>query len=142
MSWDGVISVRFPPRLLGALCIVAKSSKRSLPRAVSFLIQGMKGLTAAELSALSDPPSELDNPKVSLYVGHDCIALLTKASKEAGLSMSSIVRRLAFGLLVDKTIWFVQDEHKRWVLAGVQKSTEIQRDTRGSGRRDEASQPQ
>lgn len=139
MSGEGVISVRFQRRLLDAFCFVAQSSRRTLPGAARFLIQGMKGLTSSQLSALNDPPPELDNTRVSLYVGRDCIALLTEASQKTGLSVSSILRRLAFGL-IDKSIWFVQDDgDKNWRLATVQNNSEDQHNGRGEEEPNEAS---
>lgn len=109
----------------------ALRSKHTLHGATRFLILGLKGLTPDQLSAMPEPPQELDNPRVSLYVGPRCVAALTEASQQTQLSVSSIVRRLAYGLFVDRSIWFVQNStNKEWLLASVQNGSEIRSSNR------------
>jgi hypothetical protein len=128
MSGQGLISVRIPRKLLDAFRIAASRSKRTLNGAARFLILGMKGLSPDQLLAIAEPPQELDNPKVSLYVGRSCVAALTEVSRKTQLSVSSIVRRLAYGLFVDRSIWFVQKSaNKEWLLVSVQNRSEIGR---------------
>jgi hypothetical protein len=126
MSAQRLISVRIPRSLLGAFRVAASCSKRTLHGAARFLILGMKGLTPDQLSAIPEPPQESDNPRVSLYVGSSSVTALREASNKTQLSVSSIVRRLAYGLFVDKSIRFVQNSgNKEWFLVSVQKGSEI-----------------
>jgi hypothetical protein len=121
MSGQGLISVRIPRSLLDVFRTAASRSKRTLHGAARFLILGLKGLTPDELSAIPEPQQELDSPRVSLYVGSQCVATLTEVSQKTQLSVSSIVRRLAYGLFVDRSIWFVQNStNKEWLLVSVQ----------------------
>jgi len=126
MSTQGLISVRIPRLLLDAFRVAASCSKRTVHGAAGFLILGMKGLTPDQLSAIPEPPQESDNPRVSLYVGASCVSALREASQKTQLSVSSIVRRLAYGLFVDKSIRFVQNSSSQeWPLVSVQRSSEI-----------------
>jgi hypothetical protein len=122
MSGQGLISIRIPRRLLDAFRTAASCSKRTLNGAARFLILGMKGLSPDQLLAIPEPSQELDSPRVSLYVGSSCVTALTEASQKTQLSVSSIVRRLAYGLFVNRSIWFVQNSaNKEWLLTSVQK---------------------
>jgi hypothetical protein len=125
MSGQGLISVRIPRSLLDVFRTAASCSKRTLHGAARFLILGLKGLTPDQLSAIPEPPQELDSPRVSFYVGSRCVAALTEVSQKTRLSVSSIVRRLAYALFVDKSIWFVQNSaNKEWFLVSVQNGSE------------------
>jgi hypothetical protein len=121
MSGQGLISVRIPRSLLHVFRTAASCSRRTQHSAARFLILGLKGLTLDQLSAIPEPPQELDSPRVSLYVGSRCVAALTEVTQKTQLSASSIVRRLAYGLFVNKSIWFVQNSaSQEWLLVGVQ----------------------
>jgi hypothetical protein len=131
MSGQGLISVRIPRSLLDVFRTAASCSKRILHGAARFLILGLKGLTPDQLSAIPEPPQEVDSPRVSLYVGSRCVAALTEVSQKTQLSVSSIVRRLAYGLFVDRSIWFVQNStNKEWLLFSVQNGSEIRSSNR------------
>jgi hypothetical protein len=125
MSGQGLISVRIPRSLLDAFRTAASRSKRTLHGATRFLILGLKGLTPNQLLSIPEPPRELDSPRVSLYVGSRCVATLTEFVHKTQLSASSIVRRLAYGLFVNKSLRFVQNSaNKEWLLVSVQNGYE------------------
>jgi hypothetical protein len=131
MSGQGLISVRIPRSLLDVFRMAASCSKHTLHGAARLLILGLKGLTPDQLSAIPEPPQELDSPRVSLYVGSRCVAALAEVTQKTHLSVSSIVRRLAYGLFVDKSIWFVQNStNKEWHLVSVQNCSEIRSSNR------------
>jgi hypothetical protein len=126
MSGRGLISVRIPRSLLYAFRTASSCSKRNLHGAARFLILGSKGLTPNQLSAIPEPPQEPDSPRVSLYVGSRCVAVLTEFVGRTKLSASSIVRRLAYGLLLNKSIRFVQNPtNNEWILVSVQNGSQI-----------------
>ncbi len=68
-----------------------------------------------ELKALSEPPRESDTPRVSLYVGWPVIDALTVATRNSGLTNSTIIRRWLYAVLVTKEIEFVQ-HNEGWRL--------------------------
>lgn len=56
---------------------------------------------------------------------------LTEVSQKTQLSVSSIVRRLAYGLFVHRSIWFVQNSaNEEWFLVSVQNGIEIKTSNR------------
>lgn len=126
MGGQGLISVRIPRSLLDVFRAAALRSKHTLHGGTRTLVSGMRGLSSRQLAALPEPPQELDNPRVSLYIGPQCVSTLTESSQKTHLSVSSIVRRLAYGLFVNKSIRFVQNSKSReWHLVSVQNSSEI-----------------
>lgn len=128
MSGQGLISVRIPRSLLDVFRAAALRSKHTLHGGTRTLISGMRGLTSDQLAAIPEPPQELDNPRVSLYIGAQCVGALAEAAQKTRLSASSIVRRLAYGLFVNKSIRFVQNStSKGWILVSVQNGSEIGR---------------
>jgi hypothetical protein len=90
-----------------------------------YLISGLRSLIPDELTSLPEPPKELDNPRVSLYVGWQCIDVLAEVSHRTQLSASSVIRRLVHGLLISGSIEFVQKNGIRELhLVRVQKNSE------------------
>ena len=135
MSSQGLISVRIPRSLLDVFRIAASRPRHTLHSGARCLIFGLRGLTPAQLSALPEPPQELDSPRVSLYVGSLCVSTLAEFSCKTQLSVSSIVRRLAHGLFICKSIRFVQTSaSKEWLLVSVQNSAENSSSNREGGK--------
>jgi len=128
MSGQGLISIRMPHSLLDVFRAAALRSKHTLHGGARTLISGMRGLTSDQLAALPEPPQELDSPRVSLYIGAQYVGALAETAQKTRLSASSIVRRLAYGLFVNKSIRFVQNStSKEWILVSVQNGSEIGR---------------
>jgi hypothetical protein len=123
MSGDGVISVRLPRSLLGLFRAAAVRQSHTIHSAARFLVDALTSLSPDELKALKEPPRESDTPRVSLYLGWDLIDVLAQATYETSLNNSSILRRLLFGLLIDRTIQFVQQK-SGWELRLVQKNSQ------------------
>ena len=125
MSGQGLISVRIPRLLLDVFRASALRSKHTLHGGARTLISGMRGLTSDQVRALSESPQELDSPRVSLYVGARCVSTVTEFAQKTQLTVSSIVRRLVYGLFVNKSIRFVQNPaNKEWLLTSVQNRSE------------------
>jgi hypothetical protein len=140
MSGQGLISIRIPLSLLDVFRTAALSSKYTLHGAARTLISGARGLTSVQLTALQEPPRALQSPRVSLYVGAQCLSILTERARTSQLSASSIFRRLAYGLFVNRSIRFVQNTaNKEWLLVSVQNSSEIGFFDRTGEKRDAAS---
>jgi len=125
MSGEGLISVRLPRALLERFRKAAQHSNRDLHGGARFLISYLDSLSPDELASIPEPPRELDNLRVSLYVGQHCIDILADISQKTQLSVSSIFRRLAYGLFVTRTLRFVQhSENKQWHLVHAQSGAE------------------
>ena len=105
MSGAGLISARLPRSLMEALETSASRAGLDVHEAVRQLVAGLRELTDAELAALPDPPKELDNPRLSLYVGWSHIETLKAVSDRTQLSISDLVRRLLYRWLVDESTW-------------------------------------
>ena len=87
------------------------------------LLDRLPSLKQTDLLSLRDPPTEQDNPRVSLHVGWDCVDFLSEATDGSPLRNSAIVRRLLYGLLVDGTVEFVQrGEH--WELQVISRGSQ------------------
>lgn len=112
MSGDGVVSVRLPRSLLGAFRDAADQRGLTIHTAAQHVVAALSSLTPDDLRSLSEPPREIDTPRVSLYVGWRYVDALTAATRNSPLSVSSIFRRLLFGLLICKTVEFVQPAGK------------------------------
>ena len=68
------------------------------------LVLGLRRLTDDALASLPEPPTEPDNPRLSLYVGWRDMDALATVSGRTQLSISRIVRRLVYGLVVTGAI--------------------------------------
>jgi hypothetical protein len=115
MSGDGVISVRLPRSLFGALRATADQHGISIHEAARRWTSYLPSLSEDDLKALTEPPRELDTPKVSLYLGWRVIDALTIATRNSALTNSTIIRRLLYAVLVTDDIEFVQ-QNDRWKL--------------------------
>jgi hypothetical protein len=115
MSGDGVISVRLPLSLVGALHATAQEHGISIHEAASRWISYLPSLSRDDLRMLKEPPRELETPKVSLYVGWRIVDVLIVATRNSGLVTSSIIRRLLSAVLVTDDLEFVQ-QNDRWKL--------------------------
>ena len=115
MSGDGVLTVRLPLSLLGALQAEAQRQGITIHEAARRVISFLPTVSQDDFVALPEATRELRAPKVSLYVGWRVVDVLTAATQKNGLTNSSIVRKLLNGLLISHEIKFVQqDEH--WKL--------------------------
>jgi hypothetical protein len=109
MSGDGVISVRMPRSLLEVYRAGADAKGLTIHDAARSVIDDLPDLTAEELDNLKEPPQEDDSPRVSLYVGRRYVDALNEVTCDSTLSVSSIFRRILYGLLVSGTVEFVQN---------------------------------
>jgi len=125
MSGEGLISVRFPRSLLGVFRAGISRVGVDLHTGARYLISGLQNLTPDELIAIPEPAQELDNPRVSLYVGWALMDILAEFCQKTHLSTSSIMRRLIYGLFIQRSIRFVQHSgNKEWRLVSVQNNDE------------------
>lgn len=108
MSGDALISVRLPRSLLGIFQAAAERQGHSIHSAARSVIDALPSLTHDDLKTLKEPPREIDNPRISLYVGWRYLDALTATTRNSTLSVSSIFRRILFGLLITRTVQFVQ----------------------------------
>ena len=115
MGGDGVISVRLPLSLAGALRATAQEHGISSHEAARRWISYLPSLSQDDLKTLKEPPREFDTPKVSLYVGWRIVDALTVATRNSGLTNSTIIRRLLYAVLVTDDLEFVQ-QNDRWKL--------------------------
>ena len=115
MSGDGVVSFRLPLSLLGALRATAQEHGISIHETAARWISYLPSLSQDELKTLREPPREFDTPKVSLYVGWRVVDALTVATRNSGLTNSTIIRRLLYAVLVTDDLEFVQ-QNDRWKL--------------------------
>jgi hypothetical protein len=115
MSGDGVVTVRLPLSLLGAVRATAQEHGISIHEAAGRWISYLPSLSPGDLKALREPPREFDMPKVSLYVGWRVVDALTVATRNSDLTNSTIIRRLLYAVLVTNDIEFVQ-QNDRWKL--------------------------
>jgi hypothetical protein len=124
MSGDGLISVRFPRTLLENFRTALQRWGRDLHSGTRLLVSHLDKLPTHELASLPEPPQELDNPRVSFYVGR-WVGTLTEISQKTGLPVSSVIRRVVYGLFVTRSLGFVQhSESKQWRLVRVQNNAE------------------
>jgi hypothetical protein len=126
MSGDGVLSVRLPLSLLGAFRASATRQGISIHEAATRVVSFLPSLSQDDLKALTEPPRELETPKVSLYIGWRGIDVLASVVRGGTLSNSQILRRILFGLLITKTVSFVQ-QNQQWKL-----QTKIKKDDQNS----------
>lgn len=125
MSGEGLISVRFPQSLLELFRAHVMRTGRDLHDGARFIITHLSSISVIEWTSLQEPPQELDKPRVSIYVGRHCIDILTDISQKTQLPVSSIFRRLAYGLFVTRSLRFVQhSENKQWHLVHVKNGAE------------------
>jgi hypothetical protein len=115
MSGDGVVTVRLPLSLLGAVRATAQEHGISIHEAASRWVSYLPSLSPDDLRALKEPPRELDTRKISLYLGWRVVDALTVATRNSGLTNSTIIRRLLYAVLVAHDIEFVQ-QNDRWKL--------------------------
>jgi hypothetical protein len=115
VSGDGVISVRLPSSLVGALRATAQEHGVSIHEAASRWISYLQSLSGDDLKSLKEPPRDLNTPRVSLYVGWCVVDALTVATRNSGLTNSTIIRRLLHAVLVADDIEFVQ-QNDQWKL--------------------------
>jgi len=115
MSGDGVISVRMPLSLFGALRASAARQGISVHEAATRLVSYLPSLSQEDLRGLAEPPKELESPKVSLYIGWRAVDVLASVARGGTLSNSQILRRVLFGLLVCRSLSFVQ-HNEHWKL--------------------------
>jgi hypothetical protein len=118
MSGDGVISVRMPASLVGALKATATTQGISVHEAAARILSRVSSITIDDLLALSEPPHEGTNPRASMYVGWRCVDALNLASKKSKLCNSTVIRRVLYGFLVQRSLEFVQDNGS-WKLQTV-----------------------
>jgi hypothetical protein len=114
MSSEGLISVRLPRSLFAAFQTVVERQRITVHSAAQQLLDGLNDLSAADLRALPNPPQEGDSPRLSLYVGIDGVDDLDDFVHSTGLSRSTIFRRLLYGLLIDRSLRFVQRPGDKW----------------------------
>lgn len=125
MSGAGLISVRLPRSLMGVFREGVSKAGIDIHMGARRLICALKRFTPDELRSLPEPPKELDNPRLSLYVGWQCIDVLAEINRQSQLSTSSVIRRLIYALLVTGSIQFVQNINtKELRLARVQNDAE------------------
>jgi hypothetical protein len=115
MSGDGVVTVRLPLSLLGAVRATTQEHGISIHEAARRWVSYLASLSPDDLRALKEPPREFDTPKVSLYLGWRGVDALTAAMRNSGLKNSTIIRRLLYAVLVTNDIEFVQQDD-RWKL--------------------------
>jgi hypothetical protein len=125
MGGEGLISVRFPRTLLESFHIALQRSGHDLHSGARLLVSHLDKLSDKELVSIPEPPHEQDNPRVSLYVGRRWIDALTEISHETHLPVSSVIRRIVYGILITKSLRFVQNsETKELFLVRVQNDAE------------------
>jgi hypothetical protein len=110
MSGDGILSVRLPRSLLGAFRTATERQEITIHEGARRMIAVMSSVGRDEINSLQEPPCELDNPRVSLYVGWRGVDSLAAATRNSALTNSSIFRRLLYGLLVTRKVEFVQQD--------------------------------
>jgi hypothetical protein len=115
MSGDGVVTVRLPLSLLGAVRATAQEHSISIHDAASRWISYLPSLSPDDLKVLREPPREFDTPKVSLYIGWHVVDALTVATRNSGLTISTVIRRLLYALLITDDLEFVQ-QNDHWKL--------------------------
>ena len=126
VSGDGVISVRMPLSLLGAFRATAELQALTIHQAARGLIAALHSLTLDQLKELEEPPPEVKTPRISLYVGWRLVDVLVAATRDSGLTNSTIFRRLLYGLLVTKEIVFVQ-QNEQWKLQIASQNNKVNR---------------
>lgn len=110
MSGDGVISVRLPRSLLATFRAAAEQKGLTVHDAMRFLTNALPSLTLDDLTALREPPGELDTPRISFYIGWRSIDVLVRTIQNTPLTNSTVLRRLLYALLITKEIGFVQQD--------------------------------
>lgn len=109
MSGEGLISVRLPRSLMAVFRGSVSRAGIDIHSGTRRLVCALERFTPDELRWLPEPPKELDNPRLSLYVGWQCIDILAESNRQSQLSTSSVIRRLIYALLVNRSIQFVQN---------------------------------
>jgi hypothetical protein len=115
MSGEGLVSVRLPRSLLGAFRASTDRQGISIHEAARRVVSFLPSFTLDELKSLTEPPRELDTPRVSLYVGWDALDILASLTGDGVFTTSGIFRRLIYGLVVTKDVEFVQ-HNEHWKL--------------------------
>jgi hypothetical protein len=110
MSGDGIVSVRLPETLLQALRSAAEKQGHTIHSAAQVIVESLASLTANDFHTLVEPPHEIENPRISFYVGWQCVDALAAATDNINLSPSGIFRRVLFALLVCRSLEIVQGE--------------------------------
>lgn len=108
VSGIGLVSVRLPVSLLAEFRAAAERGRIDVHEAARQVAAGLPGLSAADLLALPDPPGESAGERTSLYVGTRALDVLTILQNSTRLSRSTIFRRALYGLLVSRSLVFVQ----------------------------------
>lgn len=125
MSGVGIVSIRLPRSVLKAFEANALRAGVDKHEAARRLVLALEQLTDDQLADLPEPPKESDNPRLSLYLGWPYAEIPATVSRRTQLSISCIVRRLVYGLVVTGAIKAVQTKHVNELnLVPVQQSTE------------------
>lgn len=108
MSGDGVVSVRVPKSLLETFRMAVDAAEYTVHDAAEATIDCLDSITDEDLRALPEPPREAETPRISFYVGLEYVDALAAVAQGSGLTVSSIFRRVIFGVLVCRTLEVVQ----------------------------------
>src|SRR5215472_5573295 len=102
MSWNGVRNIRLQPSLLSEFKARADQQGITYHEAGRCLVEPLQWLTQDELLHLPEPPREARTERISLYLGDFHAQLLDETTYGTALTISSIFRRLIYGLFVAK----------------------------------------
>ncbi len=126
VSGQGLISVRLPRSLMEGFEANASEAGMDVHETIRQLVLSLRELTDGELASLPEPPREPDNPRLSLYVGWPQMDALSAVSRRTQLSMSRVVRRLIYGLVVTGSIRLDRNGNNQGL-----DSSRVQRGTEG-----------
>src|SRR5579872_3612838 len=100
MSADGLISVRIPRSLMATFRQAAQYVPISVHEAARQTLEALDNLTIDDLRELRGAPWERSAERLSLYVGGWEAERFKSMCEKAGLSFSTVFRRLLYAQLV------------------------------------------
>ena len=126
MSSIGLVSVRLPVSLVAVFEEMVRRQGISTHEGGRRLLAGLAHLTPADLAVVAEPRTTDKALRISLYVGEPALVRLESVARSTGLSRSTVLRKLFFGLLVTGSLRFVQNpDTGRFQLTRVQNISSV-----------------
>jgi hypothetical protein len=102
------LTIDVPTSLLELVEKVAANERISVEGLCIHVIQGLRGITKADLAFLREPPKGRTLRKLTIAVNRECLDQLHQLSGRSHLAISSTFRRICFALFVTDGVRFVE----------------------------------
>ena len=117
MSSRGLVSIRLPESFAQRFRLTAKRQGLTTNKFARRIVGKLAGLSGQQIRRIPEPNLEHSNPRLSLYLGSDCLIALRTAAASSGLTSSSTLRRALNAALTADPFPSVQQDKERVSVA-------------------------